>query len=163
MDVYIQFRELADHGHEHTSRFTAYSVVKLFIMADPLSIAGIALTVVQVLRPVVTSLTEAYVNRGSVYQTLDELKADLVAVCVLVDNIYLLFSYPSFTESIREVQRESRVNLLESLERALRSCSRDVQSLSDILFDFGTANSSGRFKQSILQFRIDRRLDDISA
>ncbi|KAI4687480.1 uncharacterized protein J4E88_003069 [Alternaria novae-zelandiae] len=130
-------------------------------MADPISIVGLALTVIQILRPAVQQLKDAYANGGSIHQTLDELRADSEAVCDLIDNIHRVLSTPSFVAAVEEVQGASQVNLLECLQRALQSCEREAQRLSNFIYDLDISGATGRLRQGVLQFKLDRRSDDL--
>ncbi|KAI4924871.1 uncharacterized protein J4E92_006907 [Alternaria infectoria] len=130
-------------------------------MADPISIVGLALTVIQILRPAVQQLKDAYSNGGSIHQTLDELRADSEAVCDLIDNIHRVLSTPSFVAAVEEVQGASQVNLLECLQRALQSCEREAQRLSNFIYDLDISGATGRLRQGVLQFKLDRRSDDL--
>jgi hypothetical protein len=130
-------------------------------MADPLSIIGLALTVIQILRPAVQQLKDAYSKGGSVHQSLDELRADSEAVCDLIDNIHRVLKAPNFIAAVEEVQGESQVDLLECLQRALRSCEREAQRLSNLLYDLDISGATGRLRQGMLQLKLDRRSDDL--
>ncbi|RYO58371.1 hypothetical protein AA0113_g7774 [Alternaria arborescens] len=130
-------------------------------MADPLSIIGLALTVIQILRPAVQQLKDAYSKGGSVHQSLDELRADSEAVCDLIDNIHRVLKAPNFIAAVQEVQGESQVDLLECLQRALRSCEREAQRLSNLLYDLDISGATGRLRQGMLQLKLDRRSDDL--
>jgi site-specific recombinase len=130
-------------------------------MADPVSIIGLSIQVVQILAPIVNALRNAYRDGKTVHETLRDLQSDLDAVYELTDNIHRLFSVPSFIVAVRGVQNESNVTLVESLERALEGCSREAQRLLDILMKLGLQIRDGRIKQAHLQWRLDRRMDDI--
>ncbi|CAN9270265.1 unnamed protein product [Alternaria alternata] len=130
-------------------------------MADPLSIIGLALTVIQILRPAVQQLKDAYSKGGTVHQSLDELRADSEAVCDLIDNIHRVLKAPNFIAAVEEVQGESQVDLLECLQRALRSCEREAQRLSNLLYDLDISGATGRLRQGMLQLKLDRRSDDL--
>ncbi|CAN9432399.1 unnamed protein product [Alternaria alternata] len=130
-------------------------------MADPISIIGLAFTVIQILRPAVQQLKDAYSKGGSVHQSLDELRADSEAVCDLIDNIHRVLKAPNFVAAVEEVQGESQVNLLECLQRALRSCEREAQRLSKLLYDLDISGATGRLRQGMLQLKLDRRSDDL--
>jgi hypothetical protein len=131
-------------------------------MCDPLSIAGIALSAVQVLAPLIEALKNAYDERGSAHQTLDELKADAIAICELLDHIHHLCSVPTFVAGVEELQKGTRANLLDNLEQHIRGCHKDAQRLFDVLRDIGIENSKSRFRLSILQYKLNGRADDIS-
>jgi hypothetical protein len=130
-------------------------------MIEPISIVSLSLQVAQILGPVVIALGKAYTEGKNVHRTLYELHSDLSAVRELNENINRLFSVTSFIEAIQEVQRDSSINLIASLERALQSCAREAQKLRDLLSKFGLQTSDVRLKQAYLQWRLDRRLDDI--
>ncbi|KAI4637021.1 hypothetical protein J4E93_010687 [Alternaria ventricosa] len=130
-------------------------------MADPISIVGLALTVVQILRTAVKQLKDAYSKGGSIHQTLDELRADLEAVCDLIDNIHCVLSTPNFVAAVEEVQGASQANLLECLQRTLQSCEREAQRLCNFIFDLDISGATGRLRQGVLQFKLDRRSDDL--
>lgn len=130
-------------------------------MADPVSIAGLSLQVAHILAPIVIAIGKAIRDRKSVHETLYDLQSDLEAVYELSDNIHRLFSVPSFTKAVHEAQDGTNVTLEESLKRGLEGCSKDAQRLLDILERLGLRTRDTRTKQVYLQWRLDRRMDDI--
>lgn len=126
---------------------------------DPLSIAGIAFSAFALLRPVIDALASACIEGCSVHQTLDELRLDTIATSVLLNDISKTLNEPAFVRGIEDVQRGTR--LLDGLERHLQSCHTEIENLGDLLGDLGLERSNSRFKQSILQFRLDQRMGDI--
>jgi hypothetical protein len=130
-------------------------------MCDPLSIAGIAVSAIQILTPLIEALKNAYDERGSAHQTLDELKADTIAICELLDHIRQLCSVPTFVAGVEELQKGTRANLLDNLEQHIRGCHTDAQRLCDVLRDIGIEKSQSRFQLAKLQYRLNDRADDI--
>ena len=128
---------------------------------DPLSIAGLSLQVAQILGPVLLALKNAYRDGKTVHQTLLDLHSDLEAVYELTDNIHRLFSTSSFIEAVQDVQKESKITLVNSLYHSLESCTKGAQRLLDVLARLGLETGDGRIKQAHLQWRLDRRLDEI--
>lgn len=129
---------------------------------DPLSICGLSFAVIQILRPVITDLTEAVVNGGGVNQALEELSGDLSTVCDLVENIHQLFRTPDFIDTIRG-SLDGSVKLIEVLGRELDNCSRDAQKMRDILVDLDLTLTNNRVKQTFKLYRLNNRMEDINA
>lgn len=139
----------------------ASGIAQYLTMADPVSIAGLALQVVQILAPVVQALHKAYRDGKTIHQTLHELHSDLDALYELTENIRRLFNVSRFIDTVREVQRGFNMDLVGSLEHALESCSKGAQMLCDILVKLVLQPKDSVYKQAKLQWRLDRRLDDI--
>ena len=94
-------------------------------------------------------------------ETLRDLQSDLNAVYELTDSINRLFSVTSFVDAVRSVQKENNVNLVQSLERALESCSRGAHSLINIPIPLGLDTDANCAQRTYKAWRLDRRLDDI--
>jgi hypothetical protein len=131
------------------------------VMADPVSIAGLSLQVVQILAPIVIAIGKAIRDGKSVHSSLHDLQSDLEAVYELSDNIHRLFSVSSFTKAVHDVQDDTNVTLEDSLRRALEGCSKEAQRLHDILLRLGLQVRGNLAAKAYLQWRLDRRMDDI--
>jgi hypothetical protein len=130
-------------------------------MTDPVSIVGLSLQVVQILAPLLKALRKAYKEGKTVHATLNDLHSDLDAVYELSSNINRLFSVPTFIDAVRSVQNDTNVTLITSLERSLEGCSKEAQRLLDVLVQLGLQPRDGRAKQALLQWRLDRRMENI--
>ena len=130
-------------------------------MIEPISLISLSLQVGQILTPIVKALGKAHRNRNDVHQSLYDLHSDLGAVISLTENIHQLFSVSSFVKAVLEVQKDSNVNLVSDLERALQSCSREAGRLGDPLDTFSLQIRDGRYERTKTKWRLDRRLDDI--
>ena len=128
---------------------------------DPVSITASALTILQILKKVSGSPVGFIRDAGCVNQTLEELRSDLNTLSDLVYNIQCLFETASFLAAIRESHTDQKVNLVDPLGRALQNCARGVQHLADILEELDSSDVGGRIRQGVLQFRLNKRMDDI--
>lgn len=68
---------------------------------------------------------------------------------------------PSFSSAIQTLQVDADINLVHNLKSALEGCSREAQSLLDILSTLGLQLRGEWVKKGYLQWRLDRRIDDI--
>jgi alkyl hydroperoxide reductase subunit AhpF len=130
-------------------------------MVDPISIVSLSIQVIQILTPVIKALDKACRDGQSIHATLLELQSDLVAVYDLTHNISQLFSVPSFNTAIQTLQKDSNVDLVHGLKNALDGCAREAQRLLEILIRLGLQPRDDWVKQAYLQWRLDRRMDDI--
>jgi hypothetical protein len=130
-------------------------------MADPVSIVGLSLAVIQIAAPIVIALRSAYRNGRTVHGTLRDLHTDLDAVYELTTNINRLFCVASFIEGVKEVQINANISLVTSLERSLQNCAKETQKLFDTLIELGLEPRDGRIRNAYLQWRLDRRIDNI--
>ncbi|KAL6709616.1 hypothetical protein ACN47E_001044 [Coniothyrium glycines] len=130
-------------------------------MVDPVGIAGLSLQVARILFSIGVALHDAHRDGKLIHQSLAELQDTLNAVSGLTESINRLFSSANFREAFREAQREINVDLVHSLERTLESCAKESQKLLDILTELGLQLPVGSIKRTYLQWRLDRRLDNI--
>jgi len=129
---------------------------------DPLSIIASALPILIILQKATTTIT-AFINDAEVVnETSAELLSDLKGLCDLIENINLMFRIPNFTQALEDIQRESHVNLVICLDRALQSCSGETEKLESLLSDLRAVKPNGRLKRSILQLRLDQRMEEIT-
>lgn len=126
---------------------------------DPLSIATLAFTAIKILLPAIEALASACYDAGSVHQTLDELRVDTIVTSTLLQEIGEALNNPAFVRGVEDVQRGT--HMLNGLERHLQICHTEIENLRDLLDELGWDHSTNRFKKSILQFRLDRRTEEI--
>jgi hypothetical protein len=68
---------------------------------------------------------------------------------------------PASFKAVHDVQDDTNVMLEDSLKRALKGCYKEAQLLLDILRRLGLQVRGNLAAKTYLQWRLDRRMDDI--
>jgi hypothetical protein len=131
------------------------------MVVDPISITSLSLQVAEILFSITSAIVRTYRDGKTVHRSLSELQEELDAIYELSDNINRLFRVETLVEAIKKVQQESGIDLLRNIERPLDHCLEGAHRLLDILTKLGLPMEVNGVKRTYVQWRLDRRLDDI--